>query len=79
MDLQLLARIKRTGVYLAVNVGPQLVQGTVVSKSPPLCIDAHPAFVSIQQLDVPHVLHIAGVGARPLEKQACTRYNSRLV
>lgn len=69
--LQLLARVERTGVHLAVDVGAELLQGAVVSESPPLDVDTHPPFVSIQQLNVPHVLHVAGVGARPLEKQAC--------
>lgn len=70
MHSQLLARVERTGVYLAVDVGAELLQGAVVSESPPLDVDTHPPFVSIQQLNVPHVLHVAGVGARPLEKQA---------
>lgn len=71
MHSQLLAGVERTGVYLAVDVGAQLLQGAVVSESPPLDVDTHPPFVSIQQLNVPHVLHVAGVGARPLERQAC--------
>lgn len=77
MYSQLLARVERTGVYLAVNVGAELLQGAVISESAPLGVDTHPPFVSVQQLNVPHVLHVASIGARPLEKQACVTTLSR--
>lgn len=65
---QLLARVQRACIYFTVDDGAQVLQGAVVSKSPPLCIDTHPPFISIQQLDVPHMLHVAGISARSFGK-----------
>lgn len=68
MHLQLLARVQRACIYFTVDVSAQVLQGAVVSKSPPLRIDTHPPFISIQQLDVPHMLHVAGISARSFGK-----------
>ena len=60
---QLLPGVKRAEVQLPVELGADVLQGPVVPEGPPLGVDAHPPLVALHQVDVAHVLHVAGVGA----------------
>lgn len=66
---QLLARVQRARIYFTVDIGAQVLQGTIVSKSAPLCINTHLALIPVQQLQVPHLLHVAGIGPRSLREE----------
>lgn len=62
---QLLPGVDGASVDLAVELSAEVLQGAVVSEGAPLRVDAHAAFVSLHHVDVPQLLHVAGVGSRP--------------
>lgn len=68
-DSQLLPRVERPPVYLPVKFSADVLQGPVVPEGPPLGVDAHPALVTLHQVDVPQLLHVARVGAGTLERE----------
>lgn len=61
---QLLPGVHGASVNLTVELCAKVFQGAVVSKGAPLRVDAHAAFVSFHQVDVPQLLHVAGVCSR---------------
>jgi len=63
-DVQLLAGVERASVDLFVELRPDVLQPAVVSEGSPLGVHTHPALVSLHQVDVTQLLHVARVGAR---------------
>lgn len=63
--LQLFPRVDGAPVDLTVKLCADVLQRAVVPKGAPLRVDAHPALVSLHQVNVAQLLHVAGVGARP--------------
>lgn len=61
--LQLFSRIERSQIELPIELRAEVIQSTIISKGTPLCVNAHPAFITFHQIDVPHFLHVACVGA----------------
>lgn len=62
---QLLPLFPRVGgaiVYKVIKLCAEVIQFAAVPKRPPLHVNAHTPFVTIHQIDVPHLLHVAGVG-----------------
>lgn len=59
----LFALIQRVLVYCFVISCPDVIQTAVVSKCSPLHIDTHAALISIHDLDVLHLLHVASIAA----------------
>lgn len=60
--LPLFARVGGAVVYKAVKLGAEVVQFAGVPKRPPLHVNAHAPFVTIHQIHVPNLLHVADVG-----------------
>lgn len=58
-DLQLAARVERASVYLPVKLSPDVFQPAVVPEGSPLSVHAHPALVSLHQVNVTQLLHVA--------------------
>lgn len=56
------------GVDVSVKLSDVIVQGAVVAEGRPLRVHAHAALVSLDQVNVTQLLHVAGVGA-----SACTQ------
>lgn len=61
--LQLFAGVEGPAVDLTVKLGADVLQRAVVPERAPLRVDAHAALVALHQVDVPQLLHVAGVGA----------------
>lgn len=61
--LPLLALVERVLVHCLVVLGADVVQAAVVPERPPLHVDTHAALLAIHDLDVPHLLHVAGVAS----------------
>lgn len=59
----LFARIQGPLIHLLVILGPDVIYAAIISKSSPLCINAHLPFISFHQFNVPHLLHVAHVAA----------------
>lgn len=59
----LFARIQGPLIHLLVILGPNVIYAAIISKSSPLCINAHFPFVPFHQLDVAHLLHVAHIAA----------------
>lgn len=63
LDSQLMSGVNRRLVHHTVVLQPEILQLAVVSKSPPLRVHAHTAFLSFHQLHGPHLLHVARITA----------------
>lgn len=63
--LPLLASVQGALIHLLVILGADVVDAAIVAKPSPLRVDAHPAFISVHQLDVPHFLHVAHIASCP--------------
>lgn len=61
----LFAFVERVLIHRLVVLCPDVIQAAVVSERPPLHVDTHTAFSPVHYLDVLHLLHVAGVAARP--------------
>lgn len=62
--LHLFSRVMRGRVDVPVKLSEVIFQHAVVSKAPPLGVHAHPALISLHQVNVAEFLHVACVGAR---------------
>lgn len=60
---QLFAGVEGAGVDILVEVCTKIFQSAVVPKCPPLHVNTHPPLIPFHQLQVTHLLHVAGVGA----------------
>lgn len=54
-------RIDRLLVHNHVVLCQDVFQGTIVTKAAPFCVNAHPSVLALHALDVPNLLHVAGV------------------
>lgn len=61
--LQLFARVERPTVNFSIKFSANVLQHAIVSESSPLCVDAHPALVSLHQVNMSQLLHVACVSA----------------
>lgn len=59
----LFAWIEGEVVHSAVVLCPNVIKAPVVPESPPLHVDTHLSLVSLDHLDVPHLLHVTCVTA----------------
>lgn len=62
-DVQLFARVDRASVDLSVELCPDVFQPAIVSEGSPLSVHAHPALISLHQVNVTQLLHVASIGA----------------
>lgn len=69
----LFSRIEREVVHSPIVLRPDVVETSVVSKSPPLHVDTHPPLISLHHLDVPHLLHVARVAASSCSAEVSVR------
>lgn len=60
--LPLFPRVVRALIYHVIELGAEVIEFSVVTKSPPLHIDTHATFTLVNQVDILHFLHVAGVG-----------------
>lgn len=62
---QLFARVEGASINLSVKFSAEVIQGAIITERTPLHVHTHATLVTIHQLQVPHLLHVARVGARP--------------
>lgn len=68
--LPLFARVERELVHSDVKHCAQVIQAAVVPEGSPLHVDTHPALLSIHQLHITHLLHVAGVASSTCQSEA---------
>lgn len=61
--LHLFPRVIGSRVDVPVKLGEVIFQHAVISKAAPLGVHAHPALISLHQVNVAEFLHVACVGA----------------
>lgn len=66
--LPLVAWIEWELVHRAIVICPKVIKASVVSESSPLHVDAHPSLISLNHLNVPHLLHVTSITAGALKQ-----------
>lgn len=60
--LPLFPRVVRALIYHVIELGAEVIEFSIVAKSPPLHIDTHATVTPFNQVNILHFLHVAGVG-----------------
>ena len=58
---QLIPRVAGSCINLSVKVCDEVIEHAIISEGPPLRVDAHSTLISLHQIDVSPLLHVAGV------------------
>lgn len=61
--LPLPARVERELIHSNIKLCAEVIQAAIVPKGSPLHVDAHPSLLSIHQLHIAHLFHVAGIAS----------------
>lgn len=67
--LPLLARVERELIHSNIKLCAEVIQAAVVPKGPPLHVDAHPSLLSVHQLHIAHLFHVAGIASSACQSE----------